>query len=101
MSTIKHSINELILFAIYSLNKSSKKCTFQDLINECFSLFPKEFCFSKYPKWPDARKLDRSLRTLREKKMISGNLQTFFGLTSSGKKMAEEITKIFCQKKLL
>ena len=41
------------------------------------------------------------LRTLREKKMISGNLQTFFGLTSSGKKIAEEITKAFCQKKLL
>jgi len=66
MSAIKHSINELILFAIYSLNKSSKKCTFQKLINECFSLFPKKFCFSKYPKWPDARKLDRSLRTLRK-----------------------------------
>jgi len=101
MSTTKHSINNLILFAIHSLSKSSKKCTFQELIKECFSLFPKEFCFSKYPKWPDARKLDRSLRTLREKKMISGNLQTFFGLTSSGKKIAEEVTRTFCQKKLL
>jgi len=101
MSNPKHSINNLILFAIYSLSKSSKKCTFQELINECFSLFPKEFCFLKYPKWPDARKLDRSLRTLREKKMISGDLQSFFGLTSSGKKIAEEVTRTFCQKKLL
>jgi len=101
MSIIKHSVNELILFTIYSLNKSSKKCTFQELIKECFSLFPKKFCFSKYPKWPDARKLDRSLRTLREKKIISGNLQSSFVLTFSGKKMAEEITKTFCQKKLL
>jgi len=101
MSNSKHSINNLILFAIYSLSKSSKKCTFQELIKECFSLFPKEFCFSKYSEWPDARKLDRSLRTLREKKMISGNLQTFFGLTSFGKKIAEEVTKTFCQKKLL
>ena len=101
MSIIKHSVNELILFTIYSLNKSSKKCTFQELIKECFSLFPKKFCFSKYPKWPDARKLDRSLRTLRGKKMISGNLQSSFVLTFSGKKMAEEITKTFCQKKLL
>ena len=101
MSTIKHSINELILFAIYSLNKRNKKYTFQDLISECFSLFPKKFCFPKYSKWPDARKLDRSLRTLRTKKMISGNLQSSFTLTSSGKKIAEEITKTFCQKKLL
>ena len=101
MSTIKHSINELILFAIYSLNKRNKKYTFQGLISECFSLFPKKFCFPKYSKWPDARKLDRSLRTLRTKKMISGNLQSSFTLTSSGKKIAEEITKTFCQKKLL
>ena len=101
MSNPKHSINNLILFAIYSFSKSSKKCTFQELIKECFSLFPKEFCFSKYSEWPDARKLDRSLRTLREKKMISGNLQTFFGLTPSGKKIAEEVTRTFCQKKLL
>ena len=101
MSTIKHSINELILFAIYSLNKRNKKYTFQGLISECFSLFPEKFCFPKYSKWPDARKLDRSLRTLREKKIISGNLQSSFVLTFSGKKMAEEITKTFCQKKLL
>jgi hypothetical protein len=101
MSTIKHSVNELILFSMHSLNKSHKKCTFQELINECFSLFPKKFCFSKYPKWPDARKLDRSLRTLREKKIISGDLQSSFVLTSLGKKMTQEIAKIFCQKKLL
>jgi len=101
MSSPKHSINDLILFSIYSLSKSSKKCTFQNLIKECFSLFPKEFCFSEHHKWPDARKLDRSLRTLRQNKTISGNLQSSFKLTSSGKKIAEDVTKTFCQKKLL
>jgi len=101
MSALKHSINELILFAIYSLGESSKKCTFEELIKECFSLFPKEFCFSKHPQWPDARKLDRPLRTLRKKKLITGSPQTSFSLTSSGRKLAQEIVKILKQRKLL
>jgi len=101
MSTLKHSLNELILFAIYSLGESSKKCTFEELIKECFSLFPKEFCFSKYIKWPDARKLDRPLRTLRKRKLITGTPQTVFSLTSSGKKIAQGIAKTLRQRKLL
>jgi len=101
MSTLKHSLNELILFAIYSLAESSKKCTFEELIKECFSLFPKEFSFSKYSQWPDARKLDRPLRALRKRKLITGSPQTSFGLTSSGKKIAREIAKTLRQKKLL
>ena len=101
MSTLKHSINELILFVIYSLGESSKKCTFQELIKECFSLFPKEFCFSKHPQWPDARKLDRPLRTLRKRKLITGTPQTSFTLTSSGKKLTQGIARTFRQRKLL
>ena len=101
MSISKHSINDFILFALYSLTENNKKCTFQKLIQECFSLFPEIFCFSEYPNWPDARKLDRPLRALRKKKLIKGNPQTAFTLTSSGKKVAQEIAKTLRQKKLL
>lgn len=95
------SRGELILFAIYLVLEREKKCTFEELMGECFLLFPKTFSFSKFPKWPDSRKLDRALRSLRAKKLIVGDPQTFFSLTKFGKKTAEDISKIFRQRKLI
>lgn len=93
-------INDLILFGIYSLNEKKEKCTFEKLVRECFTLFPKAFSFLQYPKWPDSRKLDRPLRTLRKRKLITGNPKTTFSLTKSGRKLAEETIKSFRQRKL-
>jgi hypothetical protein len=94
------SVNHLILFAIYSVCAKKPKCTFEELIKECFTLFPKTFSMSKYPKWPDSRKLDRPLRSLRKDKLIIGNPQTTFSLTKTGKKIAEGVAETFRQRKL-
>jgi len=96
----KTSINDLILFSIFSVTGNREKCIFERLVKECFTLFPKTFCLSGFPKWPDSRKLDRSLRSLRKRKLIIGNPKTPFSLTKLGKKTAEEIAKIFRQRKL-
>jgi len=93
----KVSINDLILFAVYSLSLQNKKCNFERLTKECFILFPRTFSFSHITKWPDSRKLDRPLRLLRRKKLIT----TSFSLTKSGKKIAEDIFKEFRQSKLI
>jgi len=100
MSKKNISINDLILFSIYSLAERKKECAFEELVKECFTLFPKSFSFIKFPKWPDSRKVDRPLRTLRKRKMITGEPKTFFKLTNLGKKTAEEIAKTFRQGKL-
>lgn len=97
----KTATNDLILFCIYSVILNNQKCTFERLIKECFSLFPGPFGFSKYPQWPDSRKLDRSLRALRDEKLIKGDPKTVFLLTNEGKKKAEEITRTLKQGKLL
>lgn len=94
------SINNLIIFAIYSVMGRKEKCTFEELIKECFTLFPKVFSFSKYQKWPDARKLDRPLRSLRKRKLITGNPKTYFSLTKTGKKLAEDIIENSRQRRL-
>jgi len=94
------SIHNLIIFSIYSVNSKKEKCTFETLVKECFILFPGSFSFSKIKKWPDARKLDRSLRTLRIKKMITGNPKSIFSLTKQGKRIAEETGKTFRQRRL-
>jgi len=96
----KVRIVDLILFSIYSVMENKEKCTFERLTKECFTLFPKAFDFSSHPKWPDSRKLDRPLRTIRKMKLISGNPKTSFSLTKNGKKRAEEISKVFRQRKL-
>ena len=97
----KTSINDLILFGINSVTLDRRECTFERLIKECFDLFPKVFGFSEYPQWPDSRKLDRPLRTLRKRKLIIGDPTVAFSLTKQGRKRVAEITKILRQGKLL
>jgi len=96
---INKSINNLILFSIYSILEKKQKCSFEELIKECFILFPKVFSFPKYPKWPDSRKLDRPLRSLRKRKLITGNPKSHFTLTKTGKKMTEEMTEKLRQRR--
>jgi len=87
----------LIVFSIYS---AGDKCTFEELVKECFSRFPESFSFPKIKKWPDARKLDRPLRVLRKRKLIKGGPKTYFSLTKLGKDKAKEIAKFFSQGRL-
>ncbi len=96
----KTGINNLIIFSISRIEGRNEKCTFEGLVEECFCLFPKVFCLSDYSKWPDSRKLDRPLRTLRKKSLITGDPKNFFSLTKAGKKISAEIEGAFCQRRL-
>lgn len=80
----------LIVFGIYSVTKNGEGCSFERLVKECFTLFPKAFGFARYPEWPDSLKFDRPLRTLRERGWIAGGSKTLFSLTRFGEKVAEE-----------
>jgi hypothetical protein len=94
------SQSDLILFAIYSLGLEGEGSVFARLVEKCFSLFPLAFGFSEYPQWPDARKLDRSLRSLRQRRLIQGDPKTFFVLTKRGEKEALRVEKKLKQKRL-
>ena len=96
----KVRITDLILFGINFIIENKGKCTFERLIKECFTLFPKVFGFPQYPQWPDSLKLDRQLRTLRKRKLITGDPKTTFSLTKIGQKIAVELSKNFRQRKL-
>jgi len=90
----KIEMQNLIVFAIYSVLKNSETCTFERLVAECFQKFPKVFGFKRYPQWPDSLKFDRPLRTLREKSLIVGGARSHFELTEFGKKIAKETESI-------
>ena len=93
----KKPLNDLIVFCLYSLGNN---CGFEELTKECFSRFPEYFSFSKIRKWPDSRKLDRPLRALRKRKLITGEPKTYFSLTKTGRERAQEIAKVFSQGRL-
>ena len=96
----KVKTDDLILFSIGSVLEKDDKCCFEKLIQQCYDSFPMAFSFSSISKWPDARRLDRALRYLRSKKLISGNPKTCFVLTKTGKKTAEQVLEFFSQRKL-
>ena len=73
--------------------------SFEDLLNECFTQFPTRFSFPHYA-WPDARKLDRPLRYLRDEKLLSFE-NDILSLTKKGRTQARQLGKLLRQKKLL
>ena len=97
----KISVEDLILFCIHSVVSGSEQCSFERLVKECFTLFPDMLKFTRYPIWPDSRKLDRPLRALRNEKMIVGDPKTYFILTKTGEERVIVIAKSLRQGKLL
>lgn len=95
------SINDIILYCIYSVVSNSEQCSFERLVKECFSFFPETIKFPRYPIWPDSRKLDRPLRLLRNEKLIIGDPKTYFILTKEGENKALMVSKTLRQGKLL
>jgi len=93
-------VQHLIVFSIYSAVKNNEECTFERLVKECFTLFPKKFGFYRYPQWPDSLRLDRQLRTLRAKGWITGGAESIFSLTRFGEKIAKDTEKILVGKKI-
>jgi hypothetical protein len=93
-------IKELILLGIYFVLERDKHCSFPKLVKECFNSFPEQFALDGCFQWPDSRKLDRPLRVLRKRKLISGDPASFFQLTKAGRKSAEEIAQMFRQREL-
>lgn len=90
----------LILFGIYSVTKNGEGCSFERLVKECFTLFPRAFGFSRYPEWPDSLKFDRQMRTLRKRGWIVGGAKTTISLTKFGEKIAEETERMLAGSKL-
>ncbi len=93
----KASVKDLVLVSLYELQKESR---FEELLATCFNLFPEKFSFQNHKNWPDARKLGRPLRFLREEGLVKGSPEEGFSLTGKGKKESLQTINLFRQKKL-
>lgn len=85
------SLQNLILISISSVIRKKTKCSYGDLVKECFELFPNDFSLSEHSQWPDSLKLDRPIRDLREQGLIKGSVRTFFTLTDYGKQVIKQV----------
>ena len=86
-------INSLLLICIDNIITNSDDCTFERLVYECFTSYPKVFSLFRYPQWPDSNKLDRPLRKLRERGLIVGSPKMGFLLTEDGKHQVATVRK--------
>jgi hypothetical protein len=88
------SIDELVIYAVYRIYQSGDECTFERLVYECFTLFPQEFGFKRYPQWPDSARIDKSwLRCRTDKGWLIGTVKESFRLTDLGFTIAERVEK--------
>ena len=98
---MKISIDELVIYGVYRIYQSGEECTFERLVYECFTLFPHEFSFKRYPQWPDSARVNKSwLRCRTDKGWLIGTVKESFRLTDLGITMAKRVEKKLNMKKV-
>ena len=95
----KSPLDELLVYAVRRISDSGEDCTFERLVYECFTLFPRRFGFERYPQWPDSARVNKTwLRCRTDKGWIVGAVQEGFRLTPKGERAAEVAAKKLLQK---
>lgn len=92
----KLNIDQLLLFSLFKLVNEGKQTTFENLVAECFKLFPNDFGLKGFTKkYPDSSRVDKTWRRCRtDRKWISGSVAHGFTITSLGRKELDKINKI-------
>jgi len=93
------ALTDLVIYALFSLDKKEVETTFENLTAECFELFPQKFQLPGYPDYPDARRVSREVRRLSgglseekgKSNYLKGNLKTSFEFTEKGLKKLDDI----------
>lgn len=89
------SYDDLVTHVVYRLIAAQKETTFENIVAEAFTLFPKRFGLRGYPQWPDAAVVNKSwLRCRTDKKYIAGSVKDGFKLTQRGLEVAEKVLNL-------
>lgn len=97
----KISLDHLITFCVRSILDSGEECTFERLVYEAFTNFPKKFGLLRYPNWPDSARVNKSwLRCRTDFGYIVGSAKEGFRLTEQGKRIAENAKRRLVETKI-
>jgi len=87
--------DDLAVFALFSVVKKKLDPTFENLVVECYVLFPERFGLSGYTKkYPDSAQVEKSwLRCRTDKNLITGDRARGFELTARGLEVVQKTQK--------
>lgn len=87
-------VDQLVIYAAKRILDGGEECTFERLVYECFTLFPENFSFVRYPEWPDSTRITKAwLRCRTDKGWLAGTVKEGFRITSSGEIIAKKTEK--------
>lgn len=85
------ALDRLLVCAAKRVLDAGEECTFERLVCECYTLFPESFGFQRYPRWPDALRVDGTRRRCHAGLgWLEGSTKEGFRLTPSGSAVARE-----------
>ena len=87
--------DDLLIFALYSIIQKNLDPNFENLVVECYTLFPERFGLPGYiEKYPDSAQVEKSwLRCRTDKRLITGNKAQGFELTARGIETVQKVQK--------
>jgi hypothetical protein len=83
------SLNELVMYAVYTLAETKREINSEDIVAACFLLFPERFHLPGYPQWPDSTVVNKRWLDCRNRGYITGSTAHGFSLTPEGLQVAE------------
>jgi len=91
-SYINISYDDLVVYALFELQRESKHTTFENLVAKTFEFFPKRFQLPGYPDWPDSSLIEKSwVRCRTDKGLMYGSKSKGFTLTPKGIALAKNV----------
>jgi len=88
------SLDELVTYCVFLLQEEKKEATFENIVAQCFELFPEKFSLIGYPHWPDSARVNKSwLRCRTDFRYIKGSVKSGFTLTSKGLEVVERVQR--------
>ncbi len=87
-------LDQLLTHSVDSVLARGEDCTFENIVFECFTKFPRKFGFERFPHWPDSARVNKTwLRCRTDKGWIVGNVKAGFRLTPAGRIVAAQVAK--------
>ena len=90
----KIMLNDLVIYAVYSLRQQGAEISSEDIISACFLWFPQRFALRKHPHWPDSAIVNRHRSGCKSKGYLRGSAKAGFQLTARGIKRAQKVEKL-------
>jgi len=95
----KIGLDRLLVYCAKKIIDRGDDCTFEALVYECFSLFPRKFSLANYPEWPDSARVDKSWRRCRsDKGWLYGTAKEGLKITEAGREIALSTEKLVFKK---